>query len=127
MGTWCPNCRDETNFLMDYLSKNPNNNLAVMALAFERNADIATTQVSTYKKKMNVPYEILIAGTTTKKDAASKALPWLNEVVAFPTMIFLDKKNKVRRIHTGFDGPATSKYDEFEKEFDILVKKMLSE
>ena len=42
-------------------------------------------------------------------------------------MIFLDKKNKVRRIHTGFDGPATSKYGEFEKEFDILVKKMLSE
>ena len=127
MGTWCPNCRDETNFLIDYLTKNTNNNLAVMALAFERNADIATTQVTTYKKKMNVPYEILIAGTTTKKDDAAKALPFLNGVVAYPTMIFLDKKNKVRRIHTGFDGPATSKYGEFEKEFDTLVKKMLSE
>ena len=127
MGTWCPNCRDETNFLIDYLSKNPNQNLAVLALAFERNADIAASQVATYKKRMKVPYEILIAGTSTDKEESSKALPWLSGVVAFPTMIFLDKNNKVRRIHTGFDGPATSKYLDFTQEFDILIKQMLAE
>ena len=127
MGTWCPNCRDETTFLTDYLTKHSSEKLAVIALAFERNADVAVPQVATYKNKMRVPYEILIAGTTNNKDAAAKTLPWLNKVVAFPTMIVLDKNNKVRRIHTGFDGPATSKYSDFVKEFDELINKVLSE
>ncbi len=127
MGTWCPNCRDETNFLTEYLKQANNEKLAVIALAFERNADIAKTQVATYKQKMVVPYEILIAGTTTVKDDASKALPWLNQVIAYPTMVILDKNNKVRQIHTGFDGPATSKYGAFKNEFDELIKKLLTE
>jgi hypothetical protein len=76
---------------------------------------------------MNVPYDILIAGTTTNKDSALKVMPFLSKVVAFPTMVFLDKNNKVRRIHTGFDGPATSKYADFAKEFDVFLKKLLTE
>jgi thiol-disulfide isomerase/thioredoxin len=127
MGTWCPNCKDETKFLTEYLKNNPNDKLAPIALAFERNADVAKNQLITYKEKMNVPYQILLAGTSTNKDEATKALPWLNQVVAYPTMIFLDKKNKVRKIHTGFDGPATSKYAAFTKEFDEFVKKLLAE
>jgi thiol-disulfide isomerase/thioredoxin len=127
MGTWCPNCKDETKFLTEYLKNNPNDKLAPIALAFERNADVAKSQLVTYKEKMNVPYEILIAGTSTKKEEATKALPWLKEVVAYPTMIFLDKNNKVRKIYTGFDGPATSKYAAFTKEFDEFVKKLLAE
>ena len=125
MGTWCPNCRDETKFLTEYLKGS--NNVAVIALAFERNADIAKNQLITYKEKMNVPYQILLAGTSTNKEESAKALPWLNQVAAFPTMIFIDKKNKVRKIHTGFDGPATSKYVDFKKEFDEFVKKLLAE
>jgi thiol-disulfide isomerase/thioredoxin len=127
MGTWCPNCRDETNFLKDYLKRKPSEKLAVVALAFERNADIATTQVSTYKQKMAVPYDILIAGTTTNKVETAKSLKWLEKVVAYPTLVFVDKNNKVRRIHTGFDGPATSKYAEFSAEFENFVEKMLQE
>jgi len=40
-------------------------------------------------------------------------------------MIFIDKNDKVRKIHTGFEGPATSQYKTFTKEFDIFVKKLL--
>jgi thiol-disulfide isomerase/thioredoxin len=127
MGTWCPNCKDETKFLVDYVKNNPNKNLTPIALAFERNAEVAKSQLITYKEKMNVPYEVLLAGTSTKKEVSSKALPWLSEVVAYPTMIFIDKKNKVRKILTGFDGPATSKYQTFTKEFDEFVRKLLSE
>lgn len=127
MGTWCPNCRDESNFLVNYVSKNPSDKLSIIALAFERNADVAQTQVATYKTKMKIPYEILIAGTTTKKDEAVKSIPWLSEVIAYPTMVILDKNNKVRLIHTGFDGPATSKYATFAKEFDSTIKSLLSE
>ena len=127
MGTWCPNCRDETRFLTDYLKRKPNDKLAVIALAFERNADVAATQVAIYKQKMAVPYDILIAGTTTRKDEAAKSLTWLDKVVAYPTMLFIDKNNVVRRIHTGFDGPATSKHAEFAAEFENFVEKMLQE
>jgi thiol-disulfide isomerase/thioredoxin len=127
MGTWCPNCRDETKFLTEYVKNNPSDKLAPIALAFERNADVAKNQLITYKEKMNVPYEILLAGTSTNKDEATKALPWLNQIIAFPTMIFVDKKNTVRKIHTGFEGPASSKHAAFTKEFDEFVKKLLAE
>ncbi len=129
MGTWCPNCFDETRFIINYLKQNPDlsDKIAVIPLAFERNADVAATQVATYKKKMGVPYDILIAGTTTSKDSAAKALPFLNKVVAYPTMVFLDKNNRVKRIHTGFDGPATSKHADFAKEFDVFIKKLIAE
>ncbi len=129
MGTWCPNCYDETKFIINYLKEHPNltDKVAVIPLAFERNADVAATQVATYKKRMGMPYDILIAGTTTNKAEAVKSLPFLSQVVAYPTMVFLDKNNRVRRIHTGFDGPATSKYAEFTKEFDDFMKILIAE
>lgn len=129
MGTWCPNCFDETKFIIKYLKENPDftEKVAVIPLAFERNADVAATQVATYKKRMGMPYDILIAGTTTDKTEAVKSLPFLSQVVAYPTMVFLDKNNRVRRIHTGFDGPATSKYADFSKEFDEFMKKLIAE
>ena len=129
MGTWCPNCFDETKFIINYLKENPSvgEKVAVIPLAFERNAEVAATQVATYKKRMGMPYDILIAGTTTNKDSAIKSLPFLNQVVAYPTMVFVDKNNHVRRIHTGFDGPATSKYADFAKELDVFIKKLIAE
>ena len=42
-------------------------------------------------------------------------------------MIMLDKNNRVRRIHTGFDGPATSRYGAFKGEFEALMKMMNDE
>jgi thiol-disulfide isomerase/thioredoxin len=127
MGTWCPNCRDETAFLVEYLHKNKNMNLGVIGLAFERSAEAAQKQLPIYKDRMKVPYEIAVAATTTQKDEAAKALPMLNAIIGYPTMIILDKKGNVRKIHTGFDGPATSKYKVFQQEFDDLVKKLNSE
>jgi peroxiredoxin len=127
MGTWCPNCRDESNFLVGYLQNNNNPNLAVVGLSFERTAEKGAQLIKTYKNQMHIPYEILLAGTSNKKDEAAKALPMLNSVVAFPTTIFVDKKGKVRKIYTGFNGPATSEYAAYQKSFDIFVKSLLAE
>ncbi len=127
-GTWCPNCRDETNFLVDYLNANKQEDLEVIALAFEKykEKDKALNAIKTYKEKFEMPYEILYAGTSNKKEAAN-ALPMLNHILSFPTMIFIDRNNKVRRIHTGFSGPATSKYEDFKNDFDSFVKELLTE
>jgi thiol-disulfide isomerase/thioredoxin len=127
MGTWCPNCWDETRFLTQYLKDNPSEKLAIVALSFERNPEVAATQIAVYKKKMNLPYEILLAGTSTKKEESLKSVPFLSAIGAYPTMVFVDKNNKIRRIHTGFDGPATSKYADFKKEFEEFTKKLMSE
>ncbi len=121
-GTWCPNCRDETEFLKDYLNKNPNEDLEVIALAFEKYKDpkksIAT--ISKYKNHFELPYEMLSAGYYNKKEA-QKSLPMLNAIISYPTMIFLDKNNKVQKIHTGFSGPATSQFKAFKKDFDETI------
>ncbi|MEY4107649.1 MAG: hypothetical protein RL181_1991 [Bacteroidota bacterium] len=128
MGTWCPNCRDESDFLVEYLRENPSDQLAVVALAFERFKDEARAmqQLKDYQKSMGIPYPILYAGPSDKKEAA-KALPMLESVVAFPTLILLDKSNRVRKIHTGYSGPATSGYAAFKEDFSRSVQELLGE
>ncbi len=128
MGTWCPNCYDETQFLTTYLSENPSDQLEVISLAFERYEDSAKAKesIQRFKEKMNVPYEILHAGSSNKKKAA-ESLPMLNHVLSYPTMIFIDKNDKVRKIHTGFSGPATSLFGDYKKEFEGFVAELIAE
>jgi hypothetical protein len=52
----------------------------------------------------------------------------LNKVMAFPTTIVLDRNNKVRRIHTGFNGPGTGEYYiNFTSEFDKFIEQLINE
>ncbi len=127
MGTWCPNCKDETRFLLDYLAQHPDPGFEILGVAFERYRDTlkANQAIKTYRSKLNIPYPVVFGGSSNKAEAL-KTLPMLNEVIAYPTMIFLDRYNQVVAIHTGFSGPATSAYDAFTKEFDQLVSQMLS-
>ena len=126
-GTWCPNCRDETSFLTAF-DKNKPDDIEIIGLAFEkfRDENRAAEAVKTYIDKMNVDYPMLIAGYSDKT-AASDALPMLNQVISYPTLIFVDKNDKVVKIHTGFNGPATSKYKEFISEFDELVNTLVKD
>ena len=128
MGTWCPNCRDETEFLLDYLSKNPNTNFEILGIAFERHTDPekARTAIKTYREKMQIPY-LIVYGGSNNKASASEALPMLNEVVAYPTLLFLNEKNEIVATHTGFSGPATPGYRAFQETFQELVNKITSE
>ncbi|RMG81150.1 MAG: TlpA family protein disulfide reductase [Bacteroidetes bacterium] len=127
-GTWCPNCRDETAFLVEYLNEHPHPDLKVIGLAFEkhREKEKAFERIRTWQAHFKMNYDIAFAGYYDKEEAA-KALPMLNHVLSYPTLIFLDKNNKVRKIHTGFAGPATAEYEAFKAEFDELVNKLLAE
>lgn len=127
-GTWCPNCRDETEFLMDYIKKNPSQEFDIIALGFEKYKD-ATKSVNAlkkYKDKFKLPYPLLHAGSSNKVEAA-KALPMLNAIISYPTMIFLDRNNQVKKIHTGFSGPATSQFEAFKEEFASNIQNILTE
>lgn len=131
MGTWCPNCLDETKYYVDYLKKNPNSDLEFVALAFEyaKTKEGAFKSIKRMKDRIGVDYPILLAQFgSSNKVLAQEKLPMLNHVLSYPTSIFIDKKGDVRKIHTGFNGPATGeKYMDFKKEFESFVKELLSE
>jgi len=131
MGTWCPNCMDETKYYVDYYDKNKNKDIEFVALAFEyaKTKEKAFKSIERLRSKLKVPYPILLAqyGTSDKEKAQEK-LPMLNHVLSYPTTVFIDKKGKVRKIHTGFNGPATGqKYLDYKKEFESFVNQLLKE
>lgn len=131
MGTWCPNCLDETKFLVDYLNAAENKDVAVIGLAFEsaKTKEKAFEGIERLKKRIGVPYPILLAQYGSyDKVAAQEKLPMLNHVLSYPTTIFVDKKGKVRKIHTGFNGPATGKkFIAFKRDFHQLITQLTSE
>lgn len=125
-GTWCPNCRDETMFLREYLLEHPGQDVAVVGLAFEKYRDQskAMEAIRRYQDNLDPGYEIALAGYADKAEAA-EALPMLNRVVAFPTLIIIGKEGQIQRIHTGFQGPATSAYADFKQEFNTFIASLL--
>ena len=129
LGTWCPNCMDETMFYANWYAKNKDRGVEIIGLAYEVKPDFeyAKNRVETMKKKLNVGYDFVIAGTASTK-SASASLPMLNKVISFPTSIIIDKKGNARRIHTGFSGPATGKYyDIFISDFNQLLETLIAE
>ncbi|MAV00534.1 MAG: redoxin, partial [Flavobacteriaceae bacterium] len=131
MGTWCPNCLDETVFISDFIKKNNYKDLRFVSLAFEyaKTKQKAIENINKLEKRFDIKYPILLAqyGTSNKVEAQKK-LPSLNQVISYPTLIFIDRNKNVRRIHTGFNGPATGKkYEKFKNEFKDLVIKLIEE
>jgi len=130
MGSWCPNCLDETKYYTSYYGTK-SENVEFISLAFEyaKTKEKALTSINRLKEKIGIPYPILLAqyGTSDKKEA-NKKLPMLTQVLSYPTTIFIDKKGIVRKIHTGFNGPATGeKYTEFKKDFETFVALLANE
>lgn len=127
MGSWCPNCMDETAFFSDYFTKNKQKPVSIIGLSFEKTSDFkkASSNVLKVKKRFNVEYEMVVAGN---RDVASEKMSMLSKINGYPTTIFIDKKGEIRKIHTGFNGPATGKYYEKEKDnLNTLLVKLLAE
>jgi len=131
MGTWCPNCLEETQYYTEYLKNNPSSEVEFVSLAFEyaKTKEKAIQGINKLKQAVGVPYPILLAqyGSSSKQKANDK-LPMLNHVLSYPTTIFIDKQGMVRKIHTGFNGKATGeKYTQFVTEFEGFIQDLVSE
>lgn len=127
MGSWCPNCMDETAYLAKVYKQYKGKGLEIVALAYERTPDFekAKNNVLRSKKKFGADYEFLITGLSGSAKA-SESLPFLNKVSAFPTTIILDRKHRVKTIYTGFSGPATGKaYEQYQVKTDNLIRQLL--
>jgi len=131
MGSWCPNCMDETGFLSTWYKENKARGVEVIGLSYERTTDFATSQQSLkgFLKRFDVTYPVLITGVTPgDPQKAEKTLPQLTGIKGFPTTIFIDKKGNVKEVHTGFSGPGTGEhYEAFKKEFNQLIDSLLKE
>lgn len=128
MGSWCPNCKDESTYLSSVYKQFKDQGLEIIALAFEKTSDFekAKAQVSRMQKKLNIEYNILIT-QQIGKDKAGETLA-LNKVVAFPTTLFLNKEHKVVKVHSGFSGPATgAEFEVFKQRTENLIKSLLKE
>jgi thiol-disulfide isomerase/thioredoxin len=129
-GSWCPNCMDETAYLVPFYKKYREKGLEIVALAYERTTDYERSKqnVLRLRERFGVPYDMLITGYTNDKAEVAQSLPMLKSFIGFPTLIIIDKNGKVRKIHTGFSGPGTGvHYAEFKNEFEKTIDNLLLE
>ncbi|QGW27320.1 redoxin family protein [Phnomibacter ginsenosidimutans] len=131
MGSWCPNCMDETKFLSDYYNGQKMPQVEIVSLAYELSTDFTRSAASLrkFKQRFNVRYPMLITGVkSADPDKAAKTLPQLTDIKYFPTTIFIDKQGRVRKVHNGFYGPGAPEYFEaFKKEFYATMQALLAE
>lgn len=131
MGSWCPNCMDETHFLSGFYNEYHPKGVEIIALAYERSTDFARSQASvrTFHDRFGVKYPMLITGVAVgDPDRAKKTLPQLEAIANFPTTIFVGRSGKIEKVHTGFSGPGTGvHYEEQKKEFYNIVNRLLAE
>ncbi len=128
LGSWCPNCMDETHFLAPWYDKNKDRGVEIIGLGYERKPDFAVSapKLRVMRERFGIHYDVAFAGVSST-DSVAKSMPQLAKFLAFPTTIFLDKKGNVRKIHTGYSGPGTGRYyqqeiDGFTQEIDKLLK-----
>ena len=129
MGSWCPNCVDETLLLDELYAKHNANGLEVIAIAFEKYEDEARSiaALKHFRDRLQVKYPIVYAGNANKEVARAK-LPFLDHVMSYPTCIFIDRKGKVRRIRTGFYGPGTGEhYTHYKRNLERFLQDLLAE
>lgn len=129
LGSWCPNCLDEMEFLAPWYDENRERGVEIIGIAFERKDDFdyAKTALTRLKNRYGANYEILFGGQVGR-ESVTNALPEVENFSSYPTTLFIDKKGAVRKIHTGFNGPATGLfYEEFKRDFNSLIDSLLSE
>ena len=127
-GSWCPNCHDEVKVLNDLYDRYHAQGLEIVGLAFEYTGEVARDREQVRKGfivRHGVKFPMLLAGSTAEGEVEQK-LPQLTGFGAFPTTIFIGRDGLVKRIHAGFEGPATGdNYTRLKAEIEEMVKGLL--
>ncbi len=128
MGSWCPNCMDEARFLDSLYATVDQNKVAFLGLAFEKYRDTtrAVKAIKRFSESLELDYPTYLAGSSVKSEA-TKQLGFLDRIRSFPTLLIVDERNRVRYVHTGFTGPATSEYGKFTSAFAKTLQTLVDE
>jgi thiol-disulfide isomerase/thioredoxin len=131
MGSWCPNCMDETAFLSEYYRQNKSRGVEMIGLAYEYSLDFskARKSLSRFRDRFKVEYPMLITGVKSSDTLRTeKTIPEMTPIVAFPSMIIVGKDGKVKSTHAGYEGPATGQHHEkFKNEFNETIEQLLKQ
>lgn len=129
MGTWCPNCMDQSRMLGELYNKYHKDGLEAVALSFERYPDTAQAlaAIRHFKQRLGISYDLLYAGLA-KSDSVEHKLPFISKLKSYPTTLLIDKDGTVRHIYTGIYGPGTGeRYVRFKERLENAIVELLRE
>jgi thiol-disulfide isomerase/thioredoxin len=115
MGSWCPNCMDETRFFSEIFDSYKPKGMEIIGLCFEsNNYEESKMRIQRFVNQIGAQYDFLYAGEVGK-NSIFKALPFMKEFKGYPTTIYLDRNHNVKKVTTGFSGPGTGLHYEKQK------------
>lgn len=127
LGTWCPNCMDESVFLDSIYRERGTEGLEVIGVAFERSAEFAKAVPGIRRtiNRLSISYPVVFAGNTERENIKS-VFPGMNGFASFPTTIISDRKGQVVKVHCGFSGPATGEaWELYKQDFSRTLDRLL--
>lgn len=131
MGSWCPNCMDETAFLSKYYQQHKEEGLEIIALGYELSTDSARSirSLQQFRRQFQVAYAMVNTGVTASDPLrTAKTFPQLSEIKVFPTTIILDRNGIVQDISAGFWGPGAPTYhQQYKSHFEETINRLLSQ
>lgn len=125
-GTWCPNCHDEAQYLVQLDKKYHDQGLRIVALDFEEpEQQGALAREKAFVKKYGVKYTYLIAGAPAEM---WEKVPQLNHLDTWPATVFVGRDGKVKAVHSGFASPASGEFNtQLKAEFTARIEQLLAE
>ena len=129
MGTWCPNCLDETRYFVTLKQQPEFDDVRFILVAFENGMTDKDRlkRLKRYTQKIELNYPAFLGGEATTKQAGT-VFNALNGVFAFPTTLFLTKQGIIKQVHVGFDGPGTGNhFEELKRDFEELLRQLVQE
>jgi thiol-disulfide isomerase/thioredoxin len=125
-GTWCPNCHDEAQYLVQLDKKYRDKGLAIVALDFEEPEQQGSLERErAFVKQYGVQYTYLIAGAPS--DMWEK-VPQLVNLNTWPATIFVGRDGLVKGVHSGFASPASGQFHkELQEEFTAKIEQLLAQ
>ncbi len=128
-GSWCPNCHDAADFLVELHHRYRGRGLVVVGVAFEITGNFLrdAKQVKRFAAVHGVEFPLLIGGIADRA-VVQRSFPWIEPFGGYPTTVFIDGAGRVRALHSGFAGPATG--DEHRKlrtRFESMIEELLAE
>ncbi len=125
-GTWCPNCHDEAQYLVQLDKKYRDKGLAIVALDFEEPGQQgALERERAFVKKYGVQYTYLIAGAPAQM---WEKVPQLQHLDTGPATVFVGRDGRVKAVHSGFASPASGEFNaQLQQEFTTRIEQLLAE
>jgi thiol-disulfide isomerase/thioredoxin len=125
-GTWCPNCHDEAQYLVELDRKYRDKGLAIVALDFEEpEQQKSLARERAFVKQYGVKYTYLIAGAPAEM---WEKVPQLANLNTWPATVFVGRDGLVKGVHSGFASPASGAFNrQLRQEFTARIEQLLAQ